>query len=312
MKTTIIIPARWASKRFPGKPLAQLCGQPLLEHVWKIAAAVCEKHQDCRAIVATENGNSPSGDSTPILEFCHAHDIPVIETPDTCRSGSDRVWSALQQLSRRGIMTDVVLNLQGDNPFCPPHFLEKLMTAFYKFPETQVASAYVRLTWSELDAFREAKKISPFSGTSVIINKEGKALWFSKNIIPAIRNEQALRQFTENFLCRHEKDKDILSGAGIKKDSEKESEIFSPICRHIGLYAYSVAALEFFATTPAGEYEQLEQLEQLRFLENGIPIHMEEVRYPSGYYVTSGIDSPEDLHRAEKWMKGKNIFSENY
>ncbi len=275
MSTAIIIPARWASKRFPGKPLAELCGKPILEHVWEIAAAVCARHEDCYALVATETRDAEDGGSGKILDFCKDRGIPVMETPASCRSGSDRAWAAVQKLeTAEDAKIDVVINLQGDNPFCPPVFLDSLISAFRRHPETLVATPYVKLTWGMLDRFREAKRESPMSGTSVILKKDGTAHWFSKNVIPAIRNEASLREKTP----------------------------VSPVCRHVGLYAYRPAALAFFSAAPAGEYEQLEQLEQLRFLENGIPVRMVEVVYPQGYQATSGIDSPEDLRRAERGM----------
>ena len=94
-----------------------------------------------------------------------------------------------------------------------------------------------------------------------------------KNIIPAIRNEEK------------------FAAAGD----------ISPVCRHIGLYAYKFAALAYFSQAPLGEYEKFEQLEQLRFIENGIAVRMVEVNYPAGYdAAASGVDSPEDLLRAEK------------
>lgn len=273
MSVAIIIPARWASKRFPGKPLAELDGKPILERVWEVAAAACARHDDCYALVATETRDADGGGSGRILDFCHDRDIPVLETPASCRSGSDRVWAAVQMLGQsEGMMPDVVLNLQGDNPFCPPVFLDSLISAFRRHPETLVATPYVKLTWDMLDRLREAKEDSPMSGTSVILKKDGTAHWFSKHIIPAIRGEAALR----------------------------EKSPVSPICRHIGLYAYRPAALAFFSAAPAGEYEKLEQLEQLRFLENGIPVRMVEVVYPPGFHVTSGIDTPEDLRRAQQ------------
>ena len=80
----------------------------------------------------------------------------------------------------------------------------------------------------------------------------------------------------------------------------------SPVCRHVGLYAYKLPALAYFAAAAESEYECYEQLEQLRFLENGIPVRMVEVEYPQGYRVTSGIDSPEDLLLAEKWFSKKD------
>lgn len=273
MKSLIVIPARFGSKRFPGKPLAELCGKTILQRVWDIADAVCRSRSDCEAVVATEEPETPGEGSALIIDYCQKHNIPVEITPSSCRSGSDRVWAVA---SSRDVRPDVLLNLQGDNPLCPPQFIHALLDAFDKHPETQVATPYTRLDWDALAALRESKKDSPFSGTTAIVGIDGNAKWFSKNIIPAIRGEEKL----------------------------KASQALSPVCRHVGLYAYKFAALAYFSQSPLGEYEKYEQLEQLRFIENGIPVRMVEVTYPAGYdAATSGVDSPEDLVRAEKLIQ---------
>ena len=270
MKSLIVIPARFGSKRFPGKPLAELCGKAIIQRVWDIANAVCNERQDCETVVATEEPVAPGEGSALIIDYCEKNNIPVMVTPDSCRSGSDRVWAVATARNER---PDVLLNLQGDNPLCPPEFIHALLDAFEKHPETQVATPFTRLDWKALAALRESKKDSPFSGTTAIVGADGNAKWFSKNIIPAIRGEEK------------------LAAAGG----------YSPVCRHIGLYAYKFAALAYFSQAPLGEYEKFEQLEQLRFIENGIPVRMVEVNYPAGYdAATSGVDSPEDLIRAEK------------
>ena len=272
MKSLIVIPARYGSSRFPGKPLAQLAGKAILQRVWDIASSVCASQPDCSAVVATENPTAPGEGSAQIIDYCEKHGIPCVVTPDSCRSGSDRVWAvaaAMPEAER----PDVLLNLQGDNPLCPPQFISALLNAFEEHPETQVATPYTRLSWEALDQLREAKKSSPFSGTTAIVGADGNALWFSKNIIPGIR----------------------------KEDKFREKSALSPVNRHVGLYAYRFAALAFFSHASLGNYEAMEQLEQLRFIENGIPVRMVPVEYPAGYDAsTSGVDSPEDLARAEK------------
>ena len=161
MKSLIVIPARFGSKRFPGKPLAELCGKAIIQRVWDIADAVCRSRKDCQAVVATEEPEVPGEGSAKIIEYCRQHDIPVEITPSSCRSGSDRVWAVACNRAER---PDVLLNLQGDNPLCPPQFISALLDAFEKHPETQVATPFTRLSWQELAALRESKKSSPFSG----------------------------------------------------------------------------------------------------------------------------------------------------
>ena len=132
------------------------------------------------------------------------------------------------------------------------------------------ATPYVRLTWQALDDFRAHKKTTPFSGTTLAHDAAGRALWFSKNLIPAIRKEDALRQQGD----------------------------MSPVCRHIGLYAYRLPALRKYVSLPEGHYEKLEGLEQLRFLENGMSVQCVEVE--SDTIAIPGIDAPEDVALAER------------
>ncbi|MBQ9873844.1 MAG: 3-deoxy-manno-octulosonate cytidylyltransferase [Thermoguttaceae bacterium] len=272
MKTLIVIPARYGSKRFPGKPLAILEGKTILERVWEIAAFARSRVPECEAIVATEKP-SESCPSDKIVSFCRSKGIPVAVTSAELATGTDRVWETVSAMPER---PDIVVNLQGDSPICPPSFPIRLIEALRDNQNDDVATICTRLSWEALDALREAKKTSPFSGTTVVRASNGTALWFSKNVVPAIRDEQKLRA----------------------------SEPLSPVLRHIGLYAYRFDALQFFASAEKSEYERLEQLEQLRFLENGRSIRLVEEKFPEGYEkVTSGIDSPQDLERAASVIK---------
>ncbi len=252
--------------------MASLEGKAILERVWEIASFAASRIPNCGAVVATE---TPSEDcpSEKIISFCESHGINVVTTSDACRSGSDRVWEVVSKMAEK---PNVVVNLQGDVPTCPPDFIEKLVKSLEANTNASAATIYTKLSWDALDAFREAKKTSPFSGTSVIVSPKGEALWFSKNIIPAIRDEKVLRERTS----------------------------ISPILRHIGIYAYRYEALQFFAGADKGEYERLEQLEQLRFLENGMKIMAVEGCYPRGYdRTTSGVDSQDDLERVAEIIR---------
>ena len=128
----------------------------------------------------------------------------------------------------------------------------------------------VQMSWDDLDEVRERKKQTPFSGTSCIVNAHDEEIWFSKNILPVIRKEDRLR-----------------AGGQL-----------SPVWRHIGLYGYKRAALERFVSLPEGHYEQLEGLEQLRFLENGMRIRA--VKVPAKKSAKWGIDTPQDAEHAEQ------------
>jgi len=138
-------------------------------------------------------------------------------------------------------------------------------------PALDVVTPVVRLRWTELDQLRDNKRTTPFSGTTCVTAEDGRALWFSKVIIPGIRKED-------------------------------RSAEYSPVQQHIGLYGFRTDTLERFVTLPEGHYEKLEGLEQLRLLENGIRIQTVPVDVDLGM-AQAGIDSPEDVQRAEDLMK---------
>lgn len=257
MKTAIIIPARYGSTRFPGKPLAMLGGKSMLARVVDVAREGA-KGRDITLAVATEDGR--------IYNHCKEIGVTCVMTSEECATGSDRVLEAAQKLGE----FDVLIGLQGDAPFTPPEAVTKMIETFEGFPATKVVTPVVRLRWAELDALRDNKKTTPFSGTTCVLDRSGKAMWFSKNILPAIRKE------------------------------DRTSE-YSPVHQHIGLYGYKREVLEKFVDLPQSHYEQLEGLEQLRLLENGISIQTVTLDVEIGN-IHSGIDSPEDLERAEKLL----------
>lgn len=265
MKAAIVIPARYASTRFPGKPLVKLAGKSMLQRVVEIGAAAAAGNKAFTLLVAT--------DDQRIAEHCKEINATCVMTSPDCPTGSDRV---LEAVKRHGGQYDVLLSLQGDAPFTPVEAVAKLLKAFAKNRKHEVVTPVVRLRWEELDALREAKKKTPFSGTTAIVDDNGRAVWFSKNIIPAIRDEQKLRG----------------------------TDAYSPVYQHIGLYAYRTDILEKFVRMRQSRYEQLEGLEQLRLLENGISVHTVVLGVDAGT-AQAGIDSPEDVARAEAILKAR-------
>ncbi len=259
MKTAIIIPARYASTRFPGKPLVSIGGQSMLSRVVAIAHEAAQKLKNVTIAVATEDSR--------IEAHCHEIGVQCVMTSDKCKTGSDRVLEAAQHL---GGDFDFVLGLQGDAPFTPVCAPLRIVETFIGDPSVEVVTPVVQLRWAELDALRTSKKETPFSGTTCAIDSKGKALWFSKNIIPAIRKEDELRR-----------------------------DKFSPVYQHIGLYGFRFDILKKFVSLPEGHYEKLEGLEQLRLLEHGISIQTVTLDVDAGM-AQAGIDSPEDVERAEK------------
>ena len=260
--SAIIVPARYASTRFPGKPLAMLGGQTMVERTYRNAQKAAEELDNCVALVATDDGR--------IATHCTEAGMQYVMTDPELPSGSDRALAAVESYEKSsGQSIDMIVNLQGDAPFTPPGHVIAVLDLLKIEPGFDVATPYIQLTWDALDQMRLDKVDTPFSGTSVISDENGKALWFSKNILPAIRNEESLRKTAP----------------------------LSPVCRHIGLYAYRKSALEKYVSLPQGYWEQLEGLEQLRCLENGLSIGCVKVE-PSEVAI-SGIDTPEDLRRAE-------------
>ena len=257
MKTLIVIPARYASTRFPRKPLHMISGRSLLSRVAAVAKAACGGHKDRTFVVATDHES--------IAEHAKSLSIPVVMTDPDLPSGTDRALAAMQAFSPE---SDFIVNLQGDAPFTPPAYIDAVISAGEN-AEQDVVTPVVQLDWDALDLVRKQKQTAPFSGTSCVRRQDGEALWFSKQILPAMRKESQLR-----------------ADSGL-----------APVYRHIGLYGYKKAALERFVALPEGHYETLEGLEQLRFLENGMRVLSIAVE-PSETAMW-GIDTPEDAAHAE-------------
>ncbi|MCQ2966159.1 MAG: 3-deoxy-manno-octulosonate cytidylyltransferase [Alphaproteobacteria bacterium] len=260
-KILIVIPARYQSTRLPGKPLVKIAGVEMIKRVAQIADFVSKNNENCSYVVATDDNR--------IVDFCSKENIPVTMTSDTCRSGTERCWDAVQ---KNNVSPDFIINLQGDNPLCPPHIIQEIIDQWKKYP-ADVFTPCIHLSWDEYDSLIESKKTTPYSGTTVLVDKTGYAMAFSKNVIPAVRKPEKARQEMEK----------------------------SPVRRHVGLYAYTYDALKDYFVLDHADYEQdmIEGLEQMRFLFNGKKIKMVEVDY-RGRKTTSGVDSPEDIVRVEK------------
>lgn len=253
----IVIPARFGSKRLPGKPLISIAGRTLLERVIDVARRAAALVGDCHILVAT--------DDTRIEAHAAALGCPVVMTASSIQSGSGRACAAAKSLADR---PEIVVNLQGDAPFIPPAVIADLLTAI-RTSAAACVTPVIQLDWPALDAMRSHKRDAPFSGTTCVRAPDGRAQWFSKAILPAIRDESDLRTASP----------------------------LSPVYRHLGLYAYRLDALEQFEKTPPSHYEKLEGLEQLRFLEMGLTVQTIEVAPPS--HAMSGIDTETDVALAE-------------
>jgi 3-deoxy-manno-octulosonate cytidylyltransferase (CMP-KDO synthetase) len=259
MKTAIIIPARYASTRLPGKPLAMIAGQTMLERVVRLSQVAATGLHDVSVVVATDDDR--------ISAHCRDIGVASVMTSPEAPSGTDRVAHAIRELHDK---PDFILNMQGDAPLTPPDFLRALIDAFMANP-CDAVTPVTQLSWAELDKLRQNKLTTPFSGTTATFDEStGNAFWFSKTILPALRKEADLRKASD----------------------------LSPVFRHIGLYGYSRVMLEKYIHLPESKFEKLEGLEQLRLLENGFTLRCVPVEF-KGRANMSGIDSPEDIARAE-------------
>ncbi len=254
----IVIPARFGSTRLPGKPLVVIAGRTLLERVVDVARRAARLAGVADLVVATDDAR--------IADHARALGCVAVMTGAGISSGSGRAYAAA---STRAIPPGIVVNLQGDAPFMPPEVIAGLIAAL-RSSAAGVATPVVRLDWDALDALRAHKMAAPFSGTTCVRLVDGRAAWFSKAIVPAIRDEAARRT----------------------------QERLSPVYRHLGVYAYRLTALARFEALPPGVYEAIEGLEQLRFLENGIDVLTVPVVPPS--HDMSGIDTSADVALAER------------
>ena len=247
MKFIGIIPARYASTRFPAKPLALLEGKTVIQRVYEQVAGVLDE-----AYVATDDERIEQA----VKEFGGK----VVMTSVNHKSGTDRCYEAYTKV---GSGYDVVVNIQGDEPFIQPSQLEAIKNCFND-PSTDIATLVKPFT--SADGFEALENVN---SPKVVVNKNINALYFSRSIIPYQRN----------------KDKaDWLAGHTYYK--------------HIGLYAYRAEVLKQITSLPQSSLELAESLEQLRWLENGysIKVGISEVE-------TIGIDTPQDLARAEEFLK---------
>ncbi|MCD8261561.1 MAG: 3-deoxy-manno-octulosonate cytidylyltransferase [Bacteroides sp.] len=242
-----IIPARYASTRFPGKPLALLGGKSVIQRVYEQAANILDD-----VYVAT--------DDERIFEAVCSFSGKVIMTSCEHRSGTDRCWEAYQKI---GDPYDVVINIQGDEPFITVAQIRTLMECF-SHPQTQIATLVKPFTESgSLEALENPN--SP----KVVVNKEKYALYFSRSTIPYLRNVDK-----SEWLKNH------------------------TYYKHIGMYGFRSEVLGEVTLLPASSLEIAESLEQLRWLENGY-----RIKVGTTMEETIGIDTPEDLERAELNLK---------
>lgn len=242
MKFIAIIPARYASTRFPGKPLADMGGKPMIQRVYEQVKKAVDD-----VWVAT--------DDTRIFETVESFGGKAVMTSPDHKSGTDRIQEAYTKI---GGGFDVVINVQGDEPFIQPGQIEALKNCF---DSKEVELATLVKPFKKEDGFDVL--FNPNS-PKVVINKMNEAIYFSRSIVPYIRDVH----HTE-WLDKH------------------------TFYKHIGMYAYRSDILNEITKLPQSSLEKAESLEQLRWIENGYRIRV-------GYtgVETIGIDTPEDMEKA--------------
>ena len=244
MKYIAIIPARYASTRFPGKPLAMLGGKTVIQRVYEQTASVVPE-----VCVAT--------DDERILQAVEAFGGHAVMTRADHKSGTDRIEEAAQLT---GTQADVIINVQGDEPFIQPRQIETLCHLFDD-PQTQIGTLGKR--------FESMAAAMNANSPKIVTDNRGFALYFSRSVIPFVRGvEQA------EWLSHY------------------------PFLKHLGIYAYRREVLHEITQLPQSTLELAESLEQLRWLQNGYRIRVGETDVE-----TVGIDTPEDLKRAEQFLQ---------
>lgn len=244
MKFIAVIPARYSSSRFPGKPLAVLAGKPVIQRVYEQVTKVLSE-----AWVAT--------DDERIYNTVSDFGGKAVMTRQDHKSGTDRIEEAVEKIKTDA---DVIVNIQGDEPFIQPSQIETVCKQFDN-PSTQIAT--IGKPFTSMEAVENPN--SP----KIVTDVNGFALYFSRSVIPYVRGVE-----------------------------EKEWLFHFPFLKHLGIYAYRREVLREITRLPQSPLEKAESLEQLRWLQNGY-----RIRVGITNVETVGIDTPDDLRRAEEFLK---------
>ena len=262
MKFIAIIPARYASTRFPGKPLAMLGGKPVIQRVYEQAVSVIDE-----AYVAT--------DDERIFQAVNSFGGRAVMTRTDHKSGTDRIEEAVEKLEEQAQISnlaDVIINIQGDEPFIRRSQIETLCRLFDD-PQTQIGTLGKR--------FESMEAVENPNSPKIVCDLNGFALYFSRSVIPFIRDKSQISARPKDA-CYQRDARNLTSQTYLK---------------HLGVYAYRREVLAAITKLPQSPLEKAESLEQLRWLQNGYRIRVGETDVE-----TVGIDTPEDLARAEEFL----------
>jgi 3-deoxy-manno-octulosonate cytidylyltransferase (CMP-KDO synthetase) len=245
-----IIPARYASSRFPGKPLADICGMSMIERVYRQASKELDE-----VVVAT--------DDSRIEEAVKAFGGKVVMTSTAHRSGTDRCREAYHSV---GSQADVVINIQGDEPFIDPAQIAELKRCF------DDAATDIATLVRPFDKAGSYDELADANRPKVVVGDDMSALYFSRSVVPYLRNYP-------------------------KEEWPSRAQYYT----HVGMYAYRVNVLDRITELPQSSLELAESLEQLRWLQAGY-----KIKVGITTYATVGIDTPEDLQHAIEFCKSLN------
>lgn len=262
----IIIPARHASTRYPGKPLVPLTGAT------GQARTLIERSWDCACSVAGASGVWVATDDDRIADAVAAFGGQVVMTDTACANGTERCADALDRL---GDIADVIVNLQGDAPLSPAFVVEALVDRLVEDTDAVMATPAVRCSRSVYAHLVGDQEQGRVGGTTVVIDGRGRALYFSKRVLPYLPAEMAAAEFPPAFL-------------------------------HLGMYAYRPSALRAYRAAPPCALEQMEGLEQLRFLDLGLPVSVVALD-PLGWDAIE-LNNPEDVPVIERVLAARGIL----
>ncbi|PRY75679.1 3-deoxy-manno-octulosonate cytidylyltransferase (CMP-KDO synthetase) [Yoonia maritima] len=260
MPVLIVIPARYASTRYPGKPLVELRGadgeaKSLIRRSWDAAMQVSGVD---RVVVATDDDR--------IADAARSFGADVVMTSVDCQNGTERCAEAVKNIDGD---YDIVVNLQGDAPLTPAWFVEDLVAGLRAQPDADVATPVLRTEGRALNGFLADRRAGRVGGTTAVFGTNHNALYFSKEVIP-------------------------YTGKNFADDDE------TPVFHHVGVYAYRPKALAAYPGWTSGPLEQLEGLEQLRFLERGTPVLCVEVDGKGREFWE--LNNPEDVPLIEAML----------
>ncbi len=273
LRAVAIIPARFASARLPGKPLAILKEKPVIQHVYEQVAAADSLDA---VFVAT--------DDKRIFDVVISFGGKAVMTSSSHISGTDRIAEAAKNID-----CEIIVNVQGDEPFIRPEMVDDTVKLLIDDPRAAISTLAKKTTNIE-------EILSP-NVVKVVMDNEGFAMYFSRSPIPYYRDEWQV-QNTEHRTClpdRQAQNTDFNLVFKVQTSDPRHQTFFC--YKHIGIYGFRKEALLDFSLMGQGRLEVIEKLEQLRALASGMKIKVKETPYD-----TFGIDTVEDLRKAEEWL----------